>query len=148
MEFMDNASCVCLPEGGAMCLCLDDCADVEGALEKGLKVAVAKAEGMGEKGEAIQEAVDKAMVVVKGLDLDSLKGELKGRGNVVMTRVTDEDLEVLDTLVQAGLFDSRSECAAFLIHEGIENREDLVKKVDETAKKIAKLKDELRKDLG
>jgi Arc/MetJ-type ribon-helix-helix transcriptional regulator len=140
--------CLCFSDDSAVCLCVGDTDEVGETLERGLRVAVAKAESMGEKGKAIKDAVDKAMVVVKGLDLEALRGDLKGRGNVVMTRVADEDLEVMDTLVEAGLFDSRSECAAFLIRAGIENRQDLVAKVEDTARKISKLKENLKEELS
>ncbi len=81
-------------------------------------------------------------------DINGLKKELRGRANTVMTRVKDEDLERLDLLVDAGLFESRSECAAFLIHAGLDARSDLVDKVQNTAKKIAKLKEQLQQDLS
>ncbi len=81
------------------------------------------------------------------IDIRGLKEGLRGRTNTVMTRVKDEDLEMLDLLVDAGLFESRSECAAFLIRVGLDARRDLVDKVHDTAKKISELKEQLRTEL-
>jgi hypothetical protein len=80
-----------------------------------------------------------------GLDIHEL---MKNRSNVVMTRVNDDDLEIIDLLVDSGAFESRSVCAAFLIHEGIEARKDVVGKVKETVKQIRDLKKKIKKDLS
>lgn len=82
------------------------------------------------------------------IDIRSLKEGLRGRTNTVMTRVKDDDLNRLDLLVDAGLFESRSECAAFLIHVGLDARRDLVDKVHDTAKRISELKEQLRRELS
>lgn len=81
------------------------------------------------------------------IDIRGMKEGLRGRTNTVMTRVKDDDLERLDLLVDAGLFESRSECAAFLIHVGLDARRDLVDKVHDTAKRISELKEQLRQEL-
>ena len=47
-------------------------------------------------------------------------------------------------LVEAGLFRSRSESAAFLIQEGIKNQEVLFAKISTKLEKINKLKKELQ----
>ena len=48
------------------------------------------------------------------------------RGNVVMVRLADEALSRLDELVEAGLFGSRSEAAAFLVGAGIRAQQPLL----------------------
>ena len=83
-----------------------------------------------------------------GVDLQGLHEALKGRGNIVMTRVADEDLATMDLLVESGLFGSRSECAAFLIRAGIEGRKDLLERVKDTAGTIRALKEKMRKDIA
>jgi hypothetical protein len=67
-----------------------------------------------------------------------------GRGNVVMVRIGDEALGRLDLLVEADLFGSRSECAAFLIGAGIASQKDLFERLGAHTDEIRKLKEQLR----
>ncbi len=69
---------------------------------------------------------------------------LQGRGNVVMVRVNDETLQNLDMLVDAEITKSRSESAAFLIHEGINSKKELFGKIGEVTDQIAKLRAQLK----
>ncbi len=81
-------------------------------------------------------------------DLKDLLGQFvnkgDGRGNVVMARVNDDALSRLDQLVEAGLFASRSECAAFLIGAGIASQKELFVKLSAHTDEIRKLKEQLR----
>ncbi|NIM17722.1 MAG: hypothetical protein GTO45_37620 [Candidatus Aminicenantes bacterium] len=78
--------------------------------------------------ETIREAFDKS-----------------GLKNTVLTvRITEEANRKLRMLVDAGLFKSRSESAAFLIEEGIKHREDLFKKIEDKMETIQKIKEELK----
>jgi len=77
-----------------------------------------------------------------------LGDELEGRGNVVMTRLSDEDLKQIDALVEVEAFQSRSEAAAFFIKEGIQARKDLFQKVMPTVDKIRELKEQAKKSLS
>ncbi len=79
--------------------------------------------------ESIKKVVDKA---------------LASRNTVLTIRVNDESNQRMNMLVDAGLFKSRSESAAFLIQEGIRGREDLFAKIEGKLKKMDKIKDELR----
>jgi Arc/MetJ-type ribon-helix-helix transcriptional regulator len=74
--------------------------------------------------------------------------DLEGRGNVVMTRLSDEDLKQIDALVEVEAFQSRSEAAAFFIKEGIQARKDLFQKVMPTVDKIRELKEQAKKSLS
>jgi len=74
--------------------------------------------------------------------------KLEGRGNVVMTRLNDDDLKQIDALVEVEVFKSRSEAAAFFIKEGIQFRKDLFQKVMPTVGKIRELKEQAKKSLG
>jgi hypothetical protein len=47
-------------------------------------------------------------------------------------------------LVDAGLFRSRSESAAFLIQEGIKSQRSLFDKIENKLKKIDKIREELK----
>ncbi|MFQ6038880.1 MAG: hypothetical protein ACE5LV_09725, partial [Candidatus Aminicenantales bacterium] len=59
-------------------------------------------------------------------------------------RVNDESNKKLNMLVDAGLFKSRSESAAFLIEEGIKSQEALFGKISDKLKKMEKIREELR----
>ena len=80
--------------------------------------------------------------------LMKLGHRLGGRGNVVMTRLNDDDLKKIDSLVEVEIFKSRSEAAAFFIKEGIQSRTDLVEKVMPTVEKIRELRKQARESLG
>ena len=69
---------------------------------------------------------------------------LAARNTVLTIRVNDECNEKLSMLVDAGLFKSRSESAAFLIQEGIKRQEPLFLKITDKLKKIDKIRDELK----
>jgi Arc/MetJ-type ribon-helix-helix transcriptional regulator len=77
----------------------------------------------------------------------SIRDILKERGNVIMTRLSDEDLEEIDALVELELFKSRSEAVAYFVHEGTKARKDLFEKVKPTVDKIRQLKKEARENL-
>jgi len=103
-------------------------------------------------GEAISVAVNQSMAAGglagrTGFDVERMRQELGGRSNTVMTRISDEDLATLDTLVDAGLASSRSECAAMFVHEGIIARRDLIDRVKQKADQIRRLKDSMRDEL-
>jgi len=79
--------------------------------------------------ESIKKVIDKA---------------LASRNTVLTIRVNDECNEKLNMLVEAGLFKSRSESAAFLIQEGIKNQEPLFAKMSAKLIQIEKIKKELK----
>lgn len=68
---------------------------------------------------------------------------LASRNTVLTIRVNEKSNEKLRMLVEAGLFKSRSESAAFLIHEGIKSQEPLFTKISSQLQKIDKIKIEL-----
>lgn len=105
--------------------------------QKKEKVVMAMCCPEGEDAEKIQERV-----------LLKLGEGLEGRGNVVMTRLSDEDLKQIDALVEVEAFKSRSEAAAFFIKEGIQARKDLFQKVMPTVDKIRELKEQAKKSLS
>ncbi len=93
----------------------------------------------------------KVGIIAEGNDGKTLKDLLgqfthkgDGRGNVVMVRVNDEALARLDQLVEADLFGSRSECAAFLIGAGIASQKELFARLSVHTDEIRKLKEQLR----
>jgi Arc/MetJ-type ribon-helix-helix transcriptional regulator len=79
--------------------------------------------------ESIKKVIDKA---------------LASRNTVLTIRVNEESDKKLRMLVDAGLFRSRSESAAFLIQEGIKHQESLFTKISSQLNRIDKIRDELK----
>ncbi len=78
-----------------------------------------------------------------------------GRSNVVASRIGDEELRSIDLLVEAGLFETRSEAVAYLVREGVKAHKDILGKVTQALEDIRKLRTEaeeqvanLRKNVG
>jgi hypothetical protein len=93
----------------------------------------------------------------RGLDpevLQELKelftsGELptaKRRDSIVMTRVFDSDLRIVDALISLDIFKSRSEAVAYLVHEGILAKRELVDTILPAIDQIEEIKRKTRKE--
>lgn len=78
----------------------------------------------------------------------AIESALSAREHVVMVRVNDESLTKLDHLVEAGIFKSRSESAAFLISEGIKAQANLFERISNKIEEINKLRSELKNIVG
>jgi hypothetical protein len=78
----------------------------------------------------------------------AIESALAARDHVVMVRVNDDSLRALDALVQAGIFKSRSESAAFLISEGIRGQQALFDRISERIAEIERLRSELKNIVG
>ena len=74
----------------------------------------------------------------------AMQRALSARENVVMVRLNKESLSRLEELVDAGLVNSRSEAAAFLISEGAKSRSPLFDQISDKIEQIRKAKKELR----
>lgn len=68
------------------------------------------------------------------------------RGNVVMVRLGDAAVTALDQLLEAGLFASRSEAAAFLLGAGIEAQRELFARVGKHSEEIKRIRQSLKRD--
>lgn len=79
---------------------------------------------------------------------EGVRTAMQGRGNVLMVRVNDDTLNHIDTLLQAGLFKTRSEAAAYLLHEGIGSKREVFDRISSTAGEITRLRDEMRSALS
>lgn len=93
------------------------------------------------EGKALPDELNDEICIKLGKDL----GE---RGNVVMTRLDNADLQQIDALVEVEAFRSRSEAAAFFIKQGIQARQDLFERVMPTVEKIRSLKEQAQKALS
>ena len=69
---------------------------------------------------------------------ETIQGMRSGRDNVVMVRVDDSSKSKLDELLDAGIVNSRSEAAAFLIAEGIKARSQLFDTISGKVEEIRK----------
>jgi Arc/MetJ-type ribon-helix-helix transcriptional regulator len=67
---------------------------------------------------------------------------------VVAVKVSENAQEKLEQLVQAGVFRSRAEAAAFLIDEGIKTQAALFERVQQKLSEIERLRAELRGIVG
>ena len=76
---------------------------------------------------------------------ETIQGMRVGRDNVVMVRVDDSSKSRLDELLDAGIVNSRSEAAAFLIAEGIKARSQLFETISGKVEDIRQKKEELRR---
>jgi hypothetical protein len=74
----------------------------------------------------------------------AMKTVLSDREFVVMVRVNKDTRDNLDHLMQAGLFKSRSEAAAFLLASGIKAQSVLFDKIKDKTTEIGRLQEELR----
>jgi Arc/MetJ-type ribon-helix-helix transcriptional regulator len=68
------------------------------------------------------------------------------RGNVLMVRLGDVPVARIDVLVEAGLFGSRSEAAAFLIGAGVDAQQELFERVGKRSAEIKKIRQALKQD--
>lgn len=78
----------------------------------------------------------------------AIEAALTDRAHGVSVRVNEDILSKLDVLVEAGICESRSAAATFLIREGAEANSDLFNAVESTTQQIADLKDQLRDRLA
>jgi Arc/MetJ-type ribon-helix-helix transcriptional regulator len=62
-----------------------------------------------------------------------------GRSNVVASRIGNEELKLIDTLIEARLFGTRSEAVAYLVSEGIKSRQDVFDKVSTSLEQIREI---------
>ena len=78
-----------------------------------------------------------------------------GRANVVASRIGDEDIRLIDMLIEAGVFSTRSEAVAYLVNEGIKARRDTFERVSTSLEEIRRTRkeaerqvDKLKEEIG
>lgn len=81
-----------------------------------------------EVGKEVRRALESATTVVSSI------------------RLKEDDAKVIDELVEAGIFKSRSEAVAYFTHKGIEASKEWLEKVREQIKKIRELREEIKKE--
>lgn len=77
------------------------------------------------------------------------------RSNVIASRIRDDELRAIDMLIEAGLFNTRSEAVAYLVSEGIKAKKDTFDRVSSTLQDIRRIRGEadeylakLRREVG
>ena len=71
--------------------------------------------------------------------------ELKApKNNVVMCRLDDRDLDAIDMLIEAGICNTRSDAAAWLIHAGIEANATLLTSARDIVAEIRRMREVAR----
>ncbi|MEM1623145.1 MAG: hypothetical protein QW543_03300 [Sulfolobales archaeon] len=98
-------------------------------------------------GESIGDIVESVSRFIESLQ-DSLNQSLSKVTQVVSLRMKEKDLEVIDQLVEAGIFKSRSEAIAYFVRKGIESSKEWINRALEQAKKIRELQESIRRELG
>lgn len=87
--------------------------------------------------------------VIKGVNdvIEEMFRETPRRSTeVVSARIGIKELEIIDELVEMGIFKSRSEAVAYFIKKGIDASKDLIDKALEHAKKIKEMREALRRE--
>lgn len=69
---------------------------------------------------------------------------IQARANAITVNVDDETQQKIDSLVEAGIFKNRSESAAYLIHEGINARQEVFHAIDARLAEIERMRSQLR----
>ena len=120
----------------------------EAAGDRKAKLISASIDGFEDVDKAVRVALGKSGDMAASVS-DSIRDTIKTvrdtRDSVVMVRVSRESVDRLDELVDAGLANSRSEAAAFLITEGVTARSDLYDKIAEQTEVIRNAREKLRK---
>jgi Arc/MetJ-type ribon-helix-helix transcriptional regulator len=89
-----------------------------------------------EVGETLKEALEEARRATEAVSTV-----------ISSIRLREEDARVIDELVEAGIFRSRSEAVAFFVRKGIEASREWLEKVRENIRKIRELQEEVRREL-
>jgi ATP-dependent Clp protease ATP-binding subunit ClpA len=96
--------------------------------------------GLLREGEGIAAMILESL----GVNLKSARAEitrLLKKDNVLTCRVNDQDIGAIDMLVEAGIRQTRSDAAAWLIQAGVAANQPLFRRVRETVDEIRRLRE-------
>ncbi|MEM1677942.1 MAG: ribbon-helix-helix domain-containing protein [Ignisphaera sp.] len=99
----------------------------------------------------VEDVFNSIMHIFKGIEEaieESLKSVRDRLDSVVSARIRKRELDVIDQLVDAGIFRSRSEAIAYFVRRGIESSREWIEKALEKAKKIRELQESIRRELN
>jgi len=94
-------------------------------------------------------ALEKALEEVDRIIKETLSGPwLRTPSTIISSvRLPQADLNVIDLLVEAGIFKSRNEGIAFFVHKGIEASRDWLERIRGKLDEIKRLQEEARREL-
>lgn len=99
---------------------------------------------------SVNLTIDKILEGVEEL-VESIERSFEDIGTrltqVVSVRLRNKDMEVIDQLVDAGIFKSRSEAVAYFTRRGIEASREWIEKALQQVKKIKEIQESLRKEI-
>ncbi|HXF06472.1 MAG TPA: hypothetical protein VNM72_13805 [Blastocatellia bacterium] len=113
-------------------------------IEKKVEPSEKRADPLEELASSVKEFAQKIPESIT----KAIEKALEGREFPIMVRVNKDALKRIDDLVEAGIFRSRSESAAFLISEGIKAQASLFDRIYEKIREIERLREELKNVLG
>lgn len=97
-------------------------------------------------GASMGDLVDNISRLIESIQ-EGLNQSLSRATQVVSLRMREEDLEIIDQLVEARIFKSRSEAIAYFARKGIESSREWINRALEQAKKIRELQESIRREL-
>jgi Arc/MetJ-type ribon-helix-helix transcriptional regulator len=115
-----------------------------GTIEKKVEPAEKRTDPLEELASSVKEFAQRIPDSISR----AIEKALEGREFPLMVRVNKDALKRIDDLVEAGIFRSRSESAAFLISEGIKAQAALFDRIYEKIREIERLRQELKSVLG
>ena len=109
--------------------------------------------GLAREGEGVAAGILSDL----GIDLETARAQViavlgtLAKGNVITCRIWPRDLDAIDLLIEAGIRNTRSDAAAWLIHAGIEGNRELFERVQTTVADIRRLRQQVQtvaRDMG
>jgi hypothetical protein len=109
--------------------------------------------GLAREGEGVAAGILSDL----GVDLENARAQViavlgtLAKGNVITCRIWPRDLDAIDLLIEAGIRNTRSDAAAWLIHAGIEGNRELFERVQATVADIRRLRQQVQtvaRDMG
>ena len=94
------------------------------------------------------ERLEKASKELENVLKEDFKTVKEGPSMVVSSiRLPKQDLEIIDALVEAGIFKSRSEGVAFFTHKGIQASAGILKKLKNKIDEIRRIQQEIKEEI-
>lgn len=135
--------------GGELSSMLEEADDAVGEFEEAVKAGLEElTDSLGDLRNALRDMLREARHAVS---VSVGRRELvlnRGRESMVISsiRLPREDAEMIDLLVEAGIFRSRSEAVSYFAHKGIEASRDLLERVRSKVEELRKIRESLARE--
>jgi Arc/MetJ-type ribon-helix-helix transcriptional regulator len=96
--------------------------------------------------KGLADFVDDMLREVSDVIEEVVRGASKRVSEVVSARIGVRELEVIDKLIDVGIFRSRSEAVAYFVKKGIEASKELIEKALDQAKRIMELRESIKRE--